>query len=165
MNKEIRHFIENAQRDRNALIIPEDQEEFTRKNIRGIRQAICEERLLPYHCAGILVRQSHSGAGWHVTYSRNVASIIRNGMRPTNDNLCTFGGGVIYAAQDLGLFDIFDTRFALFRCFYGPGILRAIAAFDKEDIDQGELVIPPECLTHADFICYGDPRNPISNKY
>ena len=132
MNKEIRHFIENAQRDRNALIIPEDQEEFTRKNIRGIRQAICAER---------------------------------NGMRPTNDNLCTFGGGVIYAAQDLGLFDIFDTRFALFRCFYGPGILRAIAAFDKEDIDQGELVIPPECLTHADFICYGDPRNPISNKY
>ncbi len=155
---DIKEFFERAEKRHHAVIVTEEQEAFAMAHIDEIHDLskFCHS---PYCNAGILVRMSKPGVGIHVTNSNNVKSILVNGMKPSGDMLNTFGEGVIYAAPDMGAFDPFNERFAMFRCWYGAGALRAIATYDKEKEDQGEIIIPPECLLRTEFVCYGDIRN------
>ena len=135
-------LLDLATQDRFALIFDEKYKDPAMENIRELYQ-LCPT-------TGILVRQTSGGETYHVAPLRYAGDILKNGFRVRtgrDGDFLTYGGGVIYTYPALAQYTGLDDRaHAVFRILYGPGTLRAIATFDKNDREQGEILVPPECV-------------------
>ena len=141
-------FLQQARRERHALIIREDMENFAKGHLREIIRS--------YPCAGILVEQTHSGVAYHVT-STNPQRILKNGLRGQKDvDAGTFGGGVVYTYPSLSSFSDLWTIHNVFAVTYGPGSLRSIITVDKCEKEQGEICIPPKCIITIEYLGVAD---------
>ena len=128
-----------AEKDRAALIFDDKYEADIEQNLRELLQL--------YPCTGVLVRQSVGGRAYHLTGIGNVESIAKEGIHPTEDEDATYGDGVIYTFPSLGCYKQLNPKTAAVYCItYGPGTLRAVATFDKDEEEQGEVLIFPECV-------------------
>lgn len=135
-------LLDLATQDRFALIFDEKYEDPVMGNIRELYQ-LCPT-------TGILVRQTSGGETYHVAPLQYAGDILKNGFRVRtgrDGDFLTYGGGVIYTYPALAQYTgLDDSAHAVFRILYGPGTLRAIATFDKNDREQGEILVPPECV-------------------
>lgn len=134
----IERFIQEAKKDRFALIIPEKWEMYAWAHTSDI--------LSKYPCTGILVRQSYSGTAFHVLRTDSFEQVCTNGIESCKDEWATFGDGVIYCYPTPAQAAACNSAFGVFRIDYGPGTLRAIYTEDKESFMQGEILVPPDCV-------------------
>lgn len=134
-----------AEQDRYALIFDDKYEEDIEQNLRELYQL--------YPCTGILVRQSVGGQAYHLTGISNVASIEKEGILPSTDEDLEYGDGVIYTFPRLDCYTKIDpATAAVYRITYGPGTLRAVATFDRDEREQGEVLIFPECVLSVERV-------------
>lgn len=137
----ISHIIQEAEKDRYALIIPEAWEAYVYSHLDAI--------LAAYPCTGILVRQSYSDVAFHVLHTDCTDRVMEEGVPPCMNEGATYGAGVIYAYPTPAQAAACDTAYGVFRIEYGPGTLRAIYTDDKDKFMQGVILIPPECVQYA----------------
>lgn len=138
-------LVELGEKDRYALIYDEEYEGIVMKNIRKIFRL--------YPCTGVLVRQKHGGVSYHVSKLSNAEAIRMGGLRPTMDDGATYAGGVIYTYPSVDCYTgLSPAKHALFKVTYSGGTLRAIATFDKDDKEQGEILVPPECVKSVEQV-------------
>ena len=138
-------LVNKSKKDRFALIISEHDKYFATRHTKEILDI--------YPCAGILVKQSNPGVAYHVAPKKDVKSILKNGLRPYDDENATFGAGVIYATASRPDFKGLDSlKYAVFEIRYTKGTLASICTVGKEYDTRTEILIKPDQIISFELV-------------
>lgn len=134
---QVADFIAKAKEWPYGLVADESYRDFILQHAQEIYDS--------YYCTGILVRLKQSGIAYHATPLGNIPSILEHGIRPSTNENATYGDGVIYTYPSLKCYkELNPEHFGVFEVEYGPGCLQAVITYDKDDEEQGELLVFPE---------------------
>ena len=147
VNEVIEKILQEAKRDRFALIIPHEWEEFVNQHIAEIFPAA--------KVTGILVDEHSKGVAYHCTNPSNVESIIGNGfkVKPNEDDFLTFGGGIVYCwpeSHDIKGAVLAET--AVFKVEYDGHIMRSIAIEGVDPRDEYQILLFPDAIQSVQYI-------------
>lgn len=146
-NKFIDKILREAKRERFALIIPPEWENFVEEHISEIFPAA--------RVTGILIDDYSKGVAYHCTNPSNVDSILQNGLNTSleDDEFLTFGGGVVYCwpeSHDIKGAALAET--AVLKVEYDGHIMRSIAIEDADPRDEYQILVFPDAIKSVQYI-------------
>lgn len=136
--------------DRFALIVSEDYAGFINSH----------PELFPFdkvRTTGIITERNGTDTFYHLTSTRNVQSILSNGLQISPNPNLTYGEG-IYTYKDITKFSM-SNGFEILRIRYSGKYYESLIRYDLDDERyQGECVLFPEYITGIELLSQSEFR-------